>query len=118
MPCLFVRNIPGNIEFDPAACEALYQAVAKAAGVPVTQIEVHIENTRYLDLGRTGALLDSQQGVHVDVELLAGRTQEVKDQIAVAIHHFLVLHSLGNGSDIAFVEFPPGNFFFEGQRVS
>ncbi len=120
--CLFVRNIPGNtpdnIEYDPDACTELYQAIAQASGAPIEQIEVHIENTKYLDLDPTGILLCTPQGVHVDVESLAGLPQEAKDKIAAAIHHFLERHGLGRGSDIAFVEFPPSNFYFEGQRVS
>jgi|GEM_PF-4515428 len=120
--CLFVKNLPGNtrgsIEYDPAACAELYQEIAQASGAQIEQIEVHIENTKYLDLDPTGILLCTPQGVHVDVELLAGLSQKAKDKIAAAIHHFLGLHGLGRDSDIAFVEFLPGNFYFEGQRVS
>lgn len=121
MPCLFFRNVPPEVSFDPDACLALHRAIATAAGISVLAVEVHIETTRYRLLAYDGHLSDSDQhGVHCFIEWYQwyrGRRQDVKQEIAEAIHRFLVFHDLGAGSDIAFRDSPPGTFFYEGKLV-
>jgi len=116
MPCLFFRNVPPRMEWDYDACGKLYFEISNAARCAISRVEVHIENTQYQLLRINGKLVSSH-GVHVFVEWFAGRTDNAKEQIAVAIQQFLDQHNLGSGSDITFRDSPAGTFYFEGERV-
>lgn len=112
MPCLFFRNVPAKVKFDPDACEELYRSVAVAARVSINDVEVHIEDTQYKLLGQNGKLYP--HGVHVFVEWF-GRPQETKDQVAEAIDQFLAHHDLWRGSsNITFRDYHSGAFYEEG----
>lgn len=115
MPCLFLHNVPKKVAFDPEVCDALYLRIAEAAGVTPDAVEVHIVDTTFRLLGRDGNL--NEHGVHGWMEWHAGRTLEAKQAIGTAIHEFLVHHDIGKGSDITFVDYPGGTFFYEGKLV-
>jgi hypothetical protein len=117
MPCLFLRNVPAGINFDPQETLRLYEGLAAAAGVGVEKVQVHLENTWY-HLLRLDGKREPNHGVHGFVEWHRGRSLAAKQQMAEAIQRFLDHHALGRGFDLTFRDYLEGeSFFFEGKRV-
>lgn len=117
MPCLFLRNVPPGMNFDPQETLKLYEGIAAAAEVDAGKVQVHLENTWYYLLGLDGTR-KLGHGVHGFVEWHEGRSLTAKQQMATAIQRFLGHHGLGQGFDLTFRDYPKGeSFFFEGTLV-
>ncbi len=117
MPCLFMRNIPARVSFDPLATRVLYERIAKATNVPLDLVEVHVENTKY-SLLRADGTFSPTHGVHVFIEWFGGKGEQAKEEVAKAVQAFLVFHDIGEGSDTTFRDSPAGSFYYEGVRVA
>jgi len=113
MPCLFLRNVPANITFQPMLVQQFHRDLADADGGEFGSFEIHIEYGRY-DLLMPDGSLQRAPNVHVFVEGHA-RPLEVKREIAILTDQFLKAHGIGEGTDITFRDSPAETFFLNGR---
>ncbi len=123
MPCIFLVNFPesfkvfheGRIQFfNPKLVVKLKQAVAKAANCRDSDVEVHLSTERYYLLQDNGYTA-SCPNIHGTVSWFGKEERDAttKEAIAKAIHHFLMMHSLGKDFDLTFLDMPATSFFIE-----
>lgn len=115
MPCIFLRNVPKDFKFSPSLVRSFHRALAEIDSAEIGSFEIHVENTHYSLLMPDG-LTRQAANVHVFVEGHE-RPLEVKRKIAQQIHFFLVVHNIGNDSDITFRDSPSETFFLNGVIV-
>lgn len=116
MPCLFLENVPFDVNWKPDEVRKLLAASVQILGGP--QLEIHIRDVGYTLLTEMGEVSGDEHGVHGFIHWHEGRTVEQMLALGNAIQAMLDAHMLGEYFDLTFVGGPHGrSFYFDRQMV-
>lgn len=110
MSCLFLENVPDDVEWKPEYLSIFHERVAVILGNP---LEVHVRRgVTYSMLTPEGEVDGIGHGVHGWVYWHEGRTEEQRRSLGCEVQVLLRLHGIAKGMDITFVDGVRGVSFF------
>lgn len=114
MPTVYLKNVPPSIVFHRHSVLSLHERLKTCTG---HECEVIIEDVKHRVLSPDDGEVRGTNSVRVVIELYGGRSADTKEKIVMAVQIFLVLHGIGEGSDITFREYLSESFYVEGDLV-
>lgn len=115
MPCLFLENVPLDIQWDREKVKEFLEEVKKFCGF---DLEVHVRKVTYDLFMPSGDVLEAtSHGVHGFVFWHEGRHVQIREMLSEALEKLLEFHGIEHGMDITFVDLPPGISFYYGGKM-